>query len=138
MRQEGRVSEVDAFAGEMESVRERLSAALQLPEGSALVLTASGTCAEYANHSWPLMGMHGPSTGHSCATYSHSCATHGQHDSSLTAPARYGRYIPLTVAQQLYPGAPIHSVMAADGETGSGGPNACSAQYFNTKVPFLI
>ena len=36
-----------AFGGAMESVRERISRALELPEGTAVVLSASGTDAEY-------------------------------------------------------------------------------------------
>ena len=76
---------------EMSDVRTRLASALQLPEGSGIVLAASGTCAEY---------------------------------------------IPLAIAQQLYPDADgLRSVLAADGETGSGGPDACAARYFNEHVP---
>jgi len=44
-------------------------------------------------------------------------------------------YIPLAILQQLYPGAPIRSVLAAAGETGSGGERACAAQYFDETVP---
>jgi phosphoserine phosphatase SerB len=80
-----------AFGEEVESVRSRLASALDLPEGSALVLCASGTCAEY---------------------------------------------VPLAIARELCPTAPIKSVLACDGETGRGGPDACSGKYFNTHTPF--
>ena len=84
-------SYASAFGEEVEQVRARLTEAFQLPEGSALVLCASGTCAEY---------------------------------------------VPLAIARELFPEAQINSVLAADGETGSGGPNACSGKYFNTLAPF--
>jgi hypothetical protein len=35
------------YLGAMESVRERISRALELPDGTAVVLSASGTDAEY-------------------------------------------------------------------------------------------
>ena len=79
-----------AFEDAMERVRVRLAAALGLPKGTGVFLSASGTDAEY---------------------------------------------IPLAIAQQLYPGAPIRSVLAADGETGSGGTNACKGKYFDKRVP---
>jgi len=44
-------------------------------------------------------------------------------------------FIPLAIAQQLYPGAPVRSVLAAHGETGSGGLAACAATYFDALVP---
>ena len=64
---------------QVEILRDRLSNALKLPDGSALLLAASGTCAEY---------------------------------------------VPLAIARELYPTAPIRSVLAAGGETGGGGVNA--------------
>jgi len=79
-----------AVGTELDKVRQRLLEALELPEGTALVLTPSGTCAEY---------------------------------------------VPLAVARELFPSAPIRSVHTAEGETGAGGVHACGGRYFNTQVP---
>ena len=72
----------------MASVRSRLAKAMSLPEGTAVVLAASGTDAEY---------------------------------------------VPIALLRELYPKAPIHSVLAADEEVGSGGPAAASAKHFCKK-----
>ena len=56
----------------MDDVRTRLSAALRLPDGSGVILSASGTDVEF---------------------------------------------IPLAIAQTLYPSAQIRSVLVAEGET---------------------
>lgn len=86
----GQAPAASAVGMEMEDVRRRLHAALKLPQGSAIILTASGTCAEY---------------------------------------------IPLAIARELNPTAPILSVHTAEGETGSGGMWACGGKYFNAMVP---
>ena len=89
-QEEGSTAYEDAFDAAMDDVRTRLSAALRLPDGSGVILSASGTDVEF---------------------------------------------IPLAIAQTLYPSAQIRSVLVAEGETGSGGTNACAGKYFDKIVP---
>ena len=53
----------------------------------------------------------------------------------LSASGTDAEYIPLAIGQQLHPASAIRSVLAADGETGSGGTNACCGRYFDKIVP---
>lgn len=54
----------------------------------------------------------------------------------LAASGTDAEYVPLAIAQELYPGARVHSVLAAMEEVGSGCVEAAAGEYFDPYAPY--
>ena len=54
----------------------------------------------------------------------------------LAASGTDAEYVPLAIAQELYPGATVHSVLAAKEEVGSGCVEAAAGEYFDPYAPY--
>jgi len=108
-RSGGAASFESAFSEAMASVRQRLSRALNLPDGTAVVLSASGTDAEYV----PLAIARELSL-----IEQHAAGAGAFLDPAYHAPCG------------------LHSVLVAAEEVGSGCKEACAGEHFDQFAPF--